>query len=262
MNKLIEKVGDIIFSKKFYGPILVIVLAIIFYNVIVKLINKLTVKGKTELDIKRRKTLILLFNNIMKYTISIIAILIILEIYGINTTSMLAGLGIIGLLVGLALQDALKDIIGGINIIMDNYYVVGDKIKYKDFIGTVISFGLKTTKIKSVTGDVLIITNRNVDTVINLSQKQTIMPFEITLASDVDHKIVKRVVEDILKDIYQYDYVDQKESIYLGIDKISEANLVYLFQVKCKQGKEEFLRREILEKIKISFDKNKIKLAG
>ncbi len=262
MNNLIDKVTDIIFSKKFYGPILVIVLAIIFYNVIVKLINKLTVKGKTELDVKRRTTLLILFNNIMKYTVSIIAILIILEVYGINTTSMLTGLGIIGLLVGLALQDALKDIIGGINIIMDNYYVVGDKVNYKDFIGTVFSFGLKTTKIKSATGAVLIINNRNVDAIVNLSQKQTTIPFEITLSSDVDLKIVKKAIENILNEIYKYEFVDQKESIYLGIDKISGGNIVYLFQVKCKQGKEDFLRRDVLEKIKISFDKNKIKLAG
>ena len=262
MNKLNEKILEIIFSKKIYGPIAVIVIAVVFYNVIVAILNKATIKGRTELDKKRRNTLIILFNNIMKYIISIIAILIILDIYGVNTTSLVAGLGAAGLLVGLALQDALKDIIGGINIVMDNYYVVGDNIKYKDFTGTVISFGLKTTKIKSLSGDVLIVTNRNIDSIINLSQKQTIMPFEISVSSDIDHKLVKKVIEKIVIDINKYNYVDEKESMYLGIDKISGANTVYTFQIKCMQGKEAPLKREILEKIKDTFAKNNIKLAG
>lgn len=257
-----EKLFKIIFSKKIYGPIIVIIVALIFYNIISKLLNKATIKGKNDLDNKKRVTIIVLFNNIMKYIISIIALLIILDIYGVNTTSLIAGLGVMGLLVGLSLQDALKDIISGINIIMDNYYVVGDKIKYKDFVGTVISFGLKTTKIKSSTGDVLIVTNRNIDTIVNLSQKQTIIPFEIIINSDNDHNLIKKLIEEIINEIKNYTYVDTKESQYLGIDKINGSNITYLFQIKCTQGIEDILRREILEKIKINFEKNNIKLVG
>lgn len=257
-----ENLFKVIFSKKVVGPIIVIAVAIIIYKLVSNLLNRATIKGKNDLEKKRIVTIIVLFDNIMKYIIFIIAALIILDIYGVNTTSLIAGLGVMGLLVGLSLQDALKDIISGINIIMDNYYVVGDRIKYKDFVGTVISFGLKTTKVKSDTGDVLIVTNRNIDSVINLSQKQTIIPFDLTIATENNHELVKKIVEDILAVVKEYKYVDNTETIYLGIDKISGNNTTYLFQIKCIQGKENVLKREVLEKVKIEFNKNKIKLVG
>ena len=50
-------------------------------------------------------------------------IIFILELYGIDTKSLIAGLGIVGAVIGLALQDTMKDIIGGISIIMENYLI-------------------------------------------------------------------------------------------------------------------------------------------
>ena len=69
--------------------------------------------------------------------------LILLNLYGVNTTSLIAGLGIAGAVLGLALQDALKDIFNGLSIIFDNYFVVGDLVDYNGFVGTVTDFGLK-----------------------------------------------------------------------------------------------------------------------
>ena len=257
-----EKFLDIILSKKVYGPVIIIICAILFYNIIISLLKKASIKGKTELEKKRRKTIILLINNILKYIFSIVSLLMILNIYGVDTSSIVTGLGVVGLVVGLAFQDALKDIIGGINIIMDNYFVVGDVIKYKDFTGTVISFGLKTTQVKSDSGDVLIVTNRNLDAIINMSQKQTVITFDIPTSYDSDQKIVEKTIKKIIEEVVSYDYVDDKESKYLGIDKITGSTVTYLFQIKCAQGKETELKREVLLKIKESYEKNKLKIAS
>ena len=54
---------------------------------------------------------------------------------------------------------------------MDNYFVVGDIVRYNDFTGEVIEFGLKNTKIKNVEGVVLVVANREISSVYNLSQK-------------------------------------------------------------------------------------------
>ena len=138
---------DFILSKKFIGPIIIIVLAIIAYKIIGYLISRATIKGKSKLD-QKKKHYYYSFSNVIKYFIAAVSAIMILNIYGVDTTSIIAGLGVAGVVIGLAFQDALKDIISGINIIMDNYYVVGDLVKYSNFEGTVISFGLKTTKIK------------------------------------------------------------------------------------------------------------------
>ena len=99
--------------------------------------------------------------------------------FGVDTSSFIAGLGVASVVIGLALQDALKDIIGGINIILDNFYVVGDYVKYGDFTGQVISFGLKSTKIKDFNGNVMVVSNRNIDEIINLSQDKHVILLNI-----------------------------------------------------------------------------------
>ena len=67
-------------SVKFYGPIIVILGAIFIYSVISIVLNKATIRGKTEYERKKRKTVILLFQNITKYVCLIFAILMILNI--------------------------------------------------------------------------------------------------------------------------------------------------------------------------------------
>src|SRR5574344_2106880 len=99
-----DKLLDVLKSTKFYGPIVVIIGALLVYKLISFLLSKAVVSSKNDLEMKKRKTIIILFNNIMKYIIIIIAGLAILNIYGVNTTSLLAGLGIAGVVIGLALQ--------------------------------------------------------------------------------------------------------------------------------------------------------------
>lgn len=104
----------------------------------------------------------------------LVSLLIILSFFGIDTKSLVASLGVVGVALGLALQDTLKDIIGGISLILENYLAVGDIITYNDFTGEVIELGLRTTRIKKASGEVMIIANRNIDTIINASQKKQI----------------------------------------------------------------------------------------
>jgi small conductance mechanosensitive channel len=255
-----EKLIKFFTSSKFYGPIIIILAAIFIYNIISSIIDKTTIRGKTELEKKKRKTILILFHNIMKYVISIIAILGILNIYGINTTSILAGLGIVGVVIGLALQDALKDIIGGINIIMDNYYVVGDTVRINDFEGTILEFGLKSSKILGYDGNVLVMANRNIDKVINLSQKKAIMFIKVPTAYECDNKKVKKVLTDIINKVKEYDYVSPNECAYLGIDELADSSIIYLIKIKCLQDKKYALKREILELIKEAYEKNDLKI--
>ena len=90
----------------------------------------------------------MLLKNITKYTVIIFLILAILTVYGVDVTSVLTGLGIVGVVLGLALQDLAKDIIAGFSIIFENQYAIGDTISINGFKGEVIFLGLKTTKIK------------------------------------------------------------------------------------------------------------------
>ena len=78
--------------------------------------------------------------------------------------------------------DTSSSLNNGITILIDNFYVVGDVITYDGFTGEVIELGLKTTKVKALSGQVKIISNRNVTEVINLSQKPACFTVEVPTA--------------------------------------------------------------------------------
>ena len=87
------------------------------------------------------------------------AILLTLSNLGFNVTSMLAGLGIGGIAIALAAQAVLADLFAAVAIYVDKPFVVGDMIKVADFFGTVERIGIKTTRVRSLGGELLIYPN-------------------------------------------------------------------------------------------------------
>ena len=121
--------------------------------------------GKRLSD-KRKRTYIRMLKSIVCTVLAIIVVLIVLQLLGINVSSMLAGVGIVSIIVGFALQDALKDVIRGLEIISSNYYDIGDLIKFGDNLGEVQSITLRTTRIQDInTMNIVSIANRNIDKV-------------------------------------------------------------------------------------------------
>ena len=141
----------------------IIIISFIIYKVIVYLLTR--GGEKTQLNMftsKKSKTYMKLLKSIIRYAFIIITALILLQVNGVNVSSLLAGVGIFSVVIGLAIQDALKDIIRGTSILSDNYFNVGDVVKYGEIEGKVVALGLKTTKIESlVDNNIISIANRN-----------------------------------------------------------------------------------------------------
>jgi small-conductance mechanosensitive channel len=101
--------------------------------------------------------------NIFRVTIVgavwIVAGLVALENIGFNVSTIIAGLGIGGIAVALALQNILGDLFASLSIVVDKPFVLGDTIGVDTFTGTVEHVGLKTTRLRSVTGEELIFSN-------------------------------------------------------------------------------------------------------
>lgn len=89
----------------------------------------------------------------------IILLLIGLDNLGINITTLIAGLGISGIAVALAIQNILSDLFGSFSIVLDKPFVIGDFIVIDRYMGTVEHIGLKTTRIRSLSGEQLIFSN-------------------------------------------------------------------------------------------------------
>lgn len=180
--------------EKVVPTIAIILFFSLVYLIVNHIIKRMIKSHWSKQGQKRKKTLMILFSNIIKYTMLVIAVLMILNVYGVNTSALLASLGLVGLGISLALQDILKDFLAGVFIIFENQYDVGDTIEVAGFKGEVIALGLKTTKIKAYTGEVNMIANRNIGSVINHSASNSLAVVEFEVAYEENPKQVEEVL--------------------------------------------------------------------
>ena len=259
MKNFIKAVLSIISKKEVYGVIVTLAITYFIYNTIAILLEDLINSKKNSYEIKKRKTVTRLFKNIIKYILLILALLTILSIYGVNVKGMVAGLGVTATIIGLALQDTFKDIINGINIITENYFIVGDIISYNGFTGEVIEFGLKSTKLKNINGEVLVIANRNIMEIKNLSKKDQVVQINIPLPYGEDiSKLEKIIVNQILPQIDKVENVTQQTVEYLGISELADSSVNYLIQFRCKREKQWATKRSANRIILETLNKNKV----
>lgn len=89
----------------------------------------------------------------------IIVLLLVLDNAGVDVTALVAGLGVGGIAVALAVQNVLGDLFASLSIVVDRPFVVGDFIRVGDVMGTVERIGLKSTRLRSLTGEQLVLAN-------------------------------------------------------------------------------------------------------
>lgn len=245
-------------SKMFYMPIFYIIGGVICYLIIAKTINSISsinIKGNVGLD-KRKTTIVSMIKNIIKYIIAIIVIIMILNLYGVNTTSIIASLGAVSVIIGLAFQDIIKDFLAGVFIIFDNEYAVGDWVKINDFTGEVVSLGLKTTKIKAYSGEVKALSNSSFTEVINYNLNPTNLFLEIPFNYDVKLELIEELLNEVADKIKKNK--DVKKVELLGINKFEESYLKYAIVVECKAMTHYGINREVLKLIKIGMEEKSI----
>ena len=230
-----------------------ILISIIIYNVFVMIIgSSINRGGLGKLSTKKKATYLKMLKSIIRYVLIVINVLVILKIFGINITSMLAGVGIIGIILGFAVQDALKDIIKGIDIIADNYYQVGDVIKYEDITGKVISIGLKTTKLEDVnTFNIVSISNRNIEKVEVVSN---LINIDVPISYEVSLDKAEKVINDIVESIKKHEGVNKCE--YRGVYDLADSSIKYQIKVYCNPINKVQIRRDSLRYILVGLDKH------
>ena len=152
-------------------------------------------------DERRQNTLLKLLQNILTYAVYFAAILAILSTFGINVAGLVAGAGIVGLAVGFGAQSLVKDVITGFFIVFEDQFAVGDQVQIGQSMGVVIEIGLRTTKVKSYTGELHIIPNGNISEVINYSIYNSIALIDISVSYESDIQAVENIIKEFLQDL-------------------------------------------------------------
>ncbi len=251
INKIIENP----WVEKGIKVVIVITISLIVYTIVSSIIKKHSKNNKFEsLAGKRTTTYLRLARSITRYLFILITFLIILQILEINITSIIAGVGLLGAVFGLALQDFIKDIIRGTSILSDDYFKVGDIVKYKEYEGKVLILGLKTTKIEDIrTGNVVSIANRNIDEIQVVSKYIYInipMPYEVKINK------AEEVLDEIVTNIKELKNIDN--CIYKGTNELADSSINYLIQVECNPKNKLQVRRDSIREILLTLEKNNI----
>ena len=231
----------------------ILLISIMLYVIVHYLVKQGSVTKRLR---ENNNTYILTAFSYVKYIYFLIISLILLQLNGVNVSAMLAGLGIAGVVIGLAVQDALKDIIRGINIISEGYFKVGDVVKYGDIIGEVIELRIKTTKIRDIYSDNIVsLANRNIEKVEMLTKT---INLNVPMSYDVSLKDAEKCMTDMVKDVLKIEGVDEAE--YRGVTELAKSCVEYRLYVGCNPLHRVPIRRKVLRQILVTLDKHNIKV--
>jgi mscS family small conductance mechanosensitive ion channel protein len=272
------------FSKIFYNSelgfqilekLITITLIIIIASISVKLCNKLVdyimltkdnanKKFKIKSNEKRSETLHKLIRSAIRYTIYFIAFFQILSTLGINTTSIVASAGIASVAIGFGAQSLVKDIISGFFIILEGQFDVGDEVKLYNqaaFIagGSVISLGLRSTKIRSGNGEIYFIPNGSINQVINYSLTYNLAEVKFSIQIDETIEAIEERIQKVLdvannNDKY-HNFIYKNDKLHVNnieqiADNILTLNIVGKAKVGKKQSVETMLRKDFYNEFK------------
>ena len=229
----------------------------ISYQVIAHVIQKQIDKPRKGLVAnKKYNTYLKLIKSIAKYIFMIITLFIILQINGVSLSSLIAGVGVVGIIFSFAIQDALKDIIKGIDIISDNYYQVGDIIKFQDLTGKVLAIGIKTTKIQDIyTLNIASISNRNIEKVEVVSH---LINIDIPLPYELKVRQAEKIIKYIINRITNIKEVENVE--YRGVNDFATSSINYQIKVYCPPAIKVQMRRDVLTCILKCLEENEIQI--
>lgn len=156
MPPVLEKVG--VFPLQIWLGFNAILLCYLGVDALGQLLENMAQRTESTLD----DALAPMATKVMKIFIVILGILIVMQNFGVNVMSVLAGLGLGGLALALAAQDTAANLFGSIMIILDRPFQVGDYIKVGDTEGNVVEVGLRSTRIRTLGTSIVTIPNATV----------------------------------------------------------------------------------------------------
>lgn len=158
-------------------------------------------------------SLMLLGERILKVVVFVVGVFAVLGSLGFNMSTALAGLGIGGLAIGFGAQKTIENLFGGVSVLGDEVFRVGDVCRFGDRTGTVEDIGLRSTRIRTEERTLLAIPNGTVATINleNLSRRDKIL-FKTNLGlrpeTKADH--VRFVISEIRRLLYSHPKVETK----------------------------------------------------
>ncbi len=214
----------------------------------------------SEKERKQRLTLVPLMKSAMKYIVFFTAFLLALNAMNLNPAPLLAGAGIVGIVVGLGAQPLINDLVSGLFILSESLYLVGDYIETGDGRGVVEMIDIRTTRLRDPGGQQHILRNGQIGDIINYSKRYTYAEVEVGVAYDTDLDHAYAVLEAVGRQI-QESHPDVLEPLkVLGLEEFGESELLLRTITRVNPGCHLQVSRQLRKQIKEAFDREGIEI--
>lgn len=179
-----------------------------------------------------------------KYILLLIFGAQLLKLFGVDITSVMAGLGIAGVVAGFAVQDVLKDVTMGANILADHYYSVGDIVRIGNVAnGRVVSFNIKATKLEDLdTGNLITMANRNISEATVLSDWQML---DVPAPYEEKSSRMQAVCAKLCRRIEESEMVSR--CVPAGTQELGDSAVYYRLRISGEKDKKTAIRRYALQ---------------
>ncbi|MFQ3546277.1 mechanosensitive ion channel family protein [Halobacillus rhizosphaerae] len=247
--------------------VLQIVLILVLTFVVNRLARRITSqffenrrRGPFKITQRREATLKKLVMNTINYIVYFTAFIMILDTFSLDVGALLAGAGIAGLAIGFGAQNLVRDIITGFFIIFEDQFSVGDYVQASGVEGFVEEIGLRTSKIKSWTGEVHILPNGNISQVTNFSIHNSIAVVDVSIAYESNIERAEEVLHELMAELPDRypDLVLTPE--LLGVQGLGSSDVVMRIIAETEPMQHWAVARAIRKEVKTRLDTEGIEI--
>lgn len=237
-------------------------LAVLAYRAAAHLVDRLLrpLEGPSDYPAKvqRARTLGPLMKNVARYTLTFVALIIILREVGVDVQALLVSAGVLGLAVGLGAQTLIKDVITGFFILFEGLIGVGDVIEVGGNTGTVEAIGLRVTKLRMLNGAQRIIPNGELTQFANYNKGWARAVVDVSLGYDVDVGRALAALERVGQEWATETGLALERPEAQGVIRFGESDLGLRLMAKVDAGKRFDAEVELRRRIKQAFEREGI----
>lgn len=234
---------------KLIRAIQIITIVSVIATFVLFLINKFLVKNNREVTVAN------LLGSIIKWVTVVILVISVLAVWGVDTTALITGAGVITLIVGLGMQSLISDVVAGLFIVFENEFNVGDIVTIDGFRGEVVSIGIRTTKLKAL-GNIKIFNNSQIKGILNQTVEESTVKSYISIEYGESLARVETVIKNNLPAVTFNGLIGQMT--YEGVSELGESGVTLQFSAQCNENDIFEVQRNMNRSLKIMFDDNGI----
>jgi small-conductance mechanosensitive channel len=215
--------------------------------------------------VQRAETVGALLKSVASFGIWTLAGLMALGTLGLDLGPLIAGAGIVGVAVGFGSQNLVRDFISGIFMLMEDQYGVGDVVDAGPATGTVEGVGLRTTRLRDVSGTLWHIPNGEIRRVGNRSQgwARALVDVEVAYSTDLDDatRTIERVAHELYVDERWASKILEQPEVW-GVEELGPDGIRVRLVAKTRPLEQWTVARELRARLKVAFDQAGIEVSA